>query len=748
MPEQGRIGDPAKVNSDAHGCPKCPHPGYGPATVGSPDVLVNGLPAVRVTDVGVHAVCCGSNQWQATEGSSTVFINSLAAHRKGDGTQHCGGTGKLDIGSADVLVGDSGSGGGGGGGSSGGGGGGGGSSGFAQGGEQDDAITGRIEDAGDGSASGDDDAGAEDSGAGGDTDADASGGDDSGAGDDGGAGDDVGAGSDSGGGDDSSDDEQPQVGVPIDTGDDSDEDASSDDDPIDWYEVELLDDLLAPIPGVPIELSVPGGSHELTTDGSGLVRVEAPAGTAGAHVADTDKLAEVVTPRWEQPNGAEPPESDDTTRVAEVKPLGTWVGIEPKVRFTLVAVPFYECFAAPGGCFEFDSSFPGPEVEGSLDDAVDALREEDRRKMMLFGHSDPTGADPYNKGLSEHRGQAVYALLTHQPEHWETLWHQDHWYLKPYVIRHLLTVAGYPVSPGGSDAEVSKQWTAFQQDNGIAPTYSITGPENKQTRELLFLAYMKAMHPEPVEDARIVSTPAGSNKWMGCGENNPLDTAEPHAPSRRVTMVVGDPAAIPVTPCRNDDLGPCQGERDDGPGPEHTPHFRCKAFRKVTQRCHCKGVGLPPDEWEVAVQVQNEKGDNLSDVQVEVSQGAEEPFLRATTDDEGVVRAAVEEPGSYEAKVVDKIEGLEFQASDQNPEWPLKNADITVVDGEGQTFSYQTDEEGAFEVGEMAAGEIAFIYEDHELKRLVDSRFKKSMKLLFRPPEPEPSDPYYEVSEE
>lgn len=105
MPEQGRVGDKARNPADAHGCPGCAHGVIGPAVSGSPNVKVNGKPALRVGDPGVHAACCGPNQWKAAKGSSTVFINGLPAHRKGDMTAHCGGVGNLIEGSPDVIVG-------------------------------------------------------------------------------------------------------------------------------------------------------------------------------------------------------------------------------------------------------------------------------------------------------------------------------------------------------------------------------------------------------------------------------------------------------------------------------------------------------------------------------------------------------------------------------------------------------------------------------------------------------------------
>lgn len=105
MPPQGRLGDKSEAPMDAHGCPKCPHNVQGPAITGSPTVLVNNKPALRITDMGVHAPCCGPNMWQAALGSATVMINYLPAHRKGDLDIHCGGPGNLIDGSPDVLTG-------------------------------------------------------------------------------------------------------------------------------------------------------------------------------------------------------------------------------------------------------------------------------------------------------------------------------------------------------------------------------------------------------------------------------------------------------------------------------------------------------------------------------------------------------------------------------------------------------------------------------------------------------------------
>ena len=106
MQPQTRVGDNSLVPADGHGNLCCTHECVGPAERGSPDVFVNNRPAVRVTDTGVHASCCGPNTWVAVKGAETVLINNLQAHRLMDDDQHCGGMGWMIEGSSDVFVGD------------------------------------------------------------------------------------------------------------------------------------------------------------------------------------------------------------------------------------------------------------------------------------------------------------------------------------------------------------------------------------------------------------------------------------------------------------------------------------------------------------------------------------------------------------------------------------------------------------------------------------------------------------------
>lgn len=91
-----RVGDKAHCPSDSHGNKCCkPHAVTGPAVSGSSNVFVDGIPALRLGDPGVHSTCCGSNTWRVSGGSTKVFINHIPAVRLGDATTHCGGAGTM-----------------------------------------------------------------------------------------------------------------------------------------------------------------------------------------------------------------------------------------------------------------------------------------------------------------------------------------------------------------------------------------------------------------------------------------------------------------------------------------------------------------------------------------------------------------------------------------------------------------------------------------------------------------------------
>lgn len=80
-----------------------------PVIAGSPDVIINGLPAARVGDaVATHGCPCpnaphGMHPRAIAAGAATVIINGKQAARIGDAI-NCGGA--ISTGSGNVIIGD------------------------------------------------------------------------------------------------------------------------------------------------------------------------------------------------------------------------------------------------------------------------------------------------------------------------------------------------------------------------------------------------------------------------------------------------------------------------------------------------------------------------------------------------------------------------------------------------------------------------------------------------------------------
>ncbi len=202
------------------------------------------------------------------------------------------------------------------------------------------------------------------------------------------------------------------------------------------------------------------------------------------------------------------------------------------------------CSSLKDAAFEFDSSFPKPNVTPILA-RLPALREKHKQAgklplLALFGHADPTGDDEYNKKLSGRRATSIYALLTRRTDLWEQL-HQQ---------------------PAGGDDWKSKNFVAFMKDN-LPP-----GTPAPATREETFKAYMDAICPFTLAKQDFLGRGAdggGKVDFQGCSEFNPMmvltveDNKGPkdvrdadNTPNRRVVIFLfhpGIPVSVGAWPC-------------------------------------------------------------------------------------------------------------------------------------------------------------------------------------------------------
>lgn len=67
-----------------------------------------------------------------------------------------------------------------------------------------------------------------------------------------------------------------------------------------------------------------------------------------------------------------------------------------------------------GILFPFDSSELLPEARKNLRELADSLDKEPRTEVMIVGHTDATGTDSYNQGLSERRARSAASYLASQ----------------------------------------------------------------------------------------------------------------------------------------------------------------------------------------------------------------------------------------------------------------------------------------------------------------------------------------------
>lgn len=250
---------------------------------------------------------------------------------------------------------------------------------------------------------------------------------------------------------------------------------------------------------------------------------------------------------------------------------------------------FLECSSVPGITFEFDKSFIRPTVVEHIKKLEEAIAKFPDAKIMIFGHTDKSGSDTYNKSLSERRAKSVYAFITDDPDTWESLYNQENWGMS--VIQQILKDFGDPYDPGRTDGVQDARTTAairqYQDDRGLTVD-GIAGPE---TRRNMFIEYMTTKH-----DVQLSVDQFMDPKHMGCGEFNPVDPVEgPHEPNRRVMFYLFNKDRLPKLPCKYGNIAPCNKQMTP-PTPRFYKSFRCSFYDSLARKCKCEVGPVVPEE--------------------------------------------------------------------------------------------------------------------------------------------------------
>ncbi|KYF70872.1 OmpA family protein [Sorangium cellulosum] len=376
-----------------------------------------------------------------------------------------------------------------------------------------------------------------------------------------------------------------------------------------WFQVKLVDEVGDPIGDVELSIAFNGQKRTVTTSGAGVARVDpVDASFAEVNVKDMGALREKVKPRWEKPRKPKIP-TGPAVFERELDQVIDAVAIENEVPATVVITPYFRCKEIPGAHFDFGRSFVRRDAIATLAPIVEDLQGQPIRKAMIFTHSDRSGPEALNKELSERRAKAIHALFTHDAAAWEELFTNKYtggnwseaWGTRE--VQHMLNALSCGDDAGAALIEHGQKDTPTVQaikrfQRGDYPDLpaeqaplAVDGDAGPKTRKELFLAYAKRISRQPLPADRIAKV--NGEKFMGCGEFNPLSVSAKDAQSRRGVVFLFDNAAEPQgLPCKLGSLAPCKanlGPERTEPDPEGKPPYRCKVYQDIAQLCPCNG---------------------------------------------------------------------------------------------------------------------------------------------------------------
>lgn len=347
-----------------------------------------------------------------------------------------------------------------------------------------------------------------------------------------------------------------------------------------------------------VEVTVEGepdfdmGRVTVTADGTG------PAGPVSRTLTERDGN------RWTE--SASPP-GEHTVRAAVADPEMTGAttatvrgGQTTRVQITLV--PSQAVARAFVVSFRFDSAFVEPCMRAALRRAAAYAGAHPSQRLLVVGHTDKTGSDPYNQSLSERRARAVFASLTFQEtptaavDEWTAIRQprtgdpvrtlQDRW--GPREYQQMLQQLGfYPGRISGvHDTLTGQAVRAFRCKKGLPPGTTM----DDAVWAALIRDYL-ADSPPAIARAQLLPNCAATKlEWLGCGEQDPVNnTTAAHRPNRRVELLF---TTAPALPCPV----PIPDTWRLGPPPQHTDAEWCLGQGADPARRGCFAKREPPPE--------------------------------------------------------------------------------------------------------------------------------------------------------
>ncbi|MFN8475292.1 MAG: OmpA family protein [Anaerolineae bacterium] len=211
--------------------------------------------------------------------------------------------------------------------------------------------------------------------------------------------------------------------------------------------------------------------------------------------------------------------------------------------------------------FRFDKAFVEPCMRQVLQQVnAYALAHADE-KLLIVGHCDKTGSGQYNQSLSERRARSVFAYLTVGRDaasrtaalaEWNAIRQRrpggelpsvrDNWDVREYqhILQDLRFYAGRVDGQNGPTTRDAVR--AYRCAKGLPPGDTV----DDQTWEALIADYLGQDSFGIPADRFLPNCSGESLKWLGCGEEDPVDN-RPTAwrPNRRVELLFIHADALP-----------------------------------------------------------------------------------------------------------------------------------------------------------------------------------------------------------
>jgi OmpA family/Putative peptidoglycan binding domain len=205
-------------------------------------------------------------------------------------------------------------------------------------------------------------------------------------------------------------------------------------------------------------------------------------------------------------------------------------------EFNVIGLPLIPiaCWRMDDARFDFNSAFVRPTSRKEFDLLRELVQSHPGSPLSIFGHTDPTGDDAYNKQLSGRRAKAIYATLIRNTAFWEELYAIDGWGLKQVqtILQALKDENAQPFYNGDLDGydgpQTQQALRSFQKETGL----SASGKNDSATRSKLFLMYMDFLCTAAGSKDTLKLTKedflgrgsdkGGKGDYQGCGEFNPV----------------------------------------------------------------------------------------------------------------------------------------------------------------------------------------------------------------------------------